>query len=435
MINANNNYPVARRNPLPIIFLHQMKAAGNTLREILKREYGEDQLHVYHSTPTAFQDIPPGIKVIAGHIQFHFHRNFPTPATWITTLREPVDRIISDFNYILTTSEHHFHQYAKTRNIVKFITDGLYLWADNAQVKFLSGEMDVRFGRYKPGLLEQARSNMGNHFKVVGTSERFDETLILMKRTFGWQTPYYTRENVSRNKLRKEDFSSETLKQLERFHRLDQELYRYACDLLEEQITLQDASFHQEVEVFKLLNQHCAPYIGKLADAEAFEKHETLITQDAVYSLTRDQHYTDALKVLDYMLTKYPDSRDLQSLKARVKYEMGTVEEAERMYMELMARWPEHPGAYCHYGAILWEHGKRDSAMQHFTKALRIDYLHRETILHCGKALIEFNRTEEAKALFLIYLKEHPEDGEIEWMKNNLLTGDDPVAALASFPA
>jgi len=84
---------------LPLIFLHIEKAAGTTLRQVIKRQYGAENVHDYLQGPQAFDEIPPGVKAIQGYIQFGFYSRLPSPATWITVLRDPTDRLISAYNY------------------------------------------------------------------------------------------------------------------------------------------------------------------------------------------------------------------------------------------------------------------------------------------------------------------------------------------------
>ena len=90
---------------------------------------------------------------------------------------------------------------------------------------------------------------------MVGLTERFDETLILLKREFGWDWPFYIRDNVTRNKAAREDIPSSTIDIIKEFNRLDIELYEYATKCFNEQIDSQGRSFYDEVEKFKELNK------------------------------------------------------------------------------------------------------------------------------------------------------------------------------------
>jgi hypothetical protein len=103
-------------------------------------------------------------------------------------------------------------------------------------------------------MLNIAKGNLAGNFAVVGLTEEFDRSLILMKRTLGWGTPFYTRQNVGQRHLRKEEIPLETLRVLQENNRLDVELYRYAEELFREQLRAQARSFENELQRFKRLN-------------------------------------------------------------------------------------------------------------------------------------------------------------------------------------
>lgn len=103
--------------------------------------------------------------------------------------------------------------------------------------------------------LETARKNLEEHFSVVGLSERFDESLLLFKRHYGWKNIYYVKHNVTRERPLKEEVPPEELRLIERHNELDMELYRYARERFERVIKDQGASFKRELESFRRANR------------------------------------------------------------------------------------------------------------------------------------------------------------------------------------
>lgn len=426
-----SKHSVKRQIPdRPLIFLYIEKAAGTTLCQIIKRQFGAENVHDYLQGSMAFDQIPEGVKAIQGHVQFSFYEKFPSPATWITVLRDPIDRVISAYRYVLETPNHHFHQYAVTRNLKDFIEGGLYQWGENAQVKYLCGLTDVPFGKCTADLLEKAKGNLKTHFAVAGLSERFDEMLILLQSTFGWRTPYYVRENVSRKFIRKEDLSEDDLASIRKYHTYDQELYQYVTMMFDELVSRQDASFREEVQVFKLLNEHAAGYLSDLDDPSKFTHVEMRIIEGAVHALLRERQFDLAELILSRHVVKYPESPELHNLKAMTTYKMGRTDEAKRAFNEITKRWPDHPSAYNYIGGVLWDEGDIDNAMRHFLTALKIDPLHRSTVINCGRALVMFNRSDDASALYSLYIQKNPRDGEIIWLRDHLTAGlpEQPVS-------
>ncbi len=86
-----------------LIFLHIPKCGGATLQSIIRRHLSKAE---------TFITVPPwekskalllglteyqrnSIKFLTGHFSYGIHEAIPSPATYITMLRNPVDRIIS----------------------------------------------------------------------------------------------------------------------------------------------------------------------------------------------------------------------------------------------------------------------------------------------------------------------------------------------------
>ena len=64
------------------------------------------------------------------------------------------------------------------------------------QCKIIAGA--VYEGPCTAEIFERAKENLRRHFSVVGLSERFEETLALMKLRFGWKLKSYASFNVTR---------------------------------------------------------------------------------------------------------------------------------------------------------------------------------------------------------------------------------------------
>jgi hypothetical protein len=121
----------------------------------------------------------------------------------------------------------------------------------NGQAKLLAGDEN----NPAPNLLQLARRNLREHFVVVGLTERFDESLILMKRRLGWNWIWYTPRNVASSRPTRSEIPSSTIRLIERTNEKDVELYAFAKDLFEEQIREQGKGFQLTVKTYQLLNR------------------------------------------------------------------------------------------------------------------------------------------------------------------------------------
>src|SRR5439155_16537110 len=125
----------------------------------------------------------------------------------------------------------------------------------NDQTRLLAGkDYASRSGACSHEMLAAAKRNLRDHFAVVGLTEDFDRSLILMKRVLGWSYPFYIRQNVNHRRPQKEDIPGETLRVIQAYNELDCELYRYGKELFQEQIRDQAAAFERELRMFKKLN-------------------------------------------------------------------------------------------------------------------------------------------------------------------------------------
>lgn len=197
-----------------VIFLHIPKTAGTTLHRIINQQYYRKQIYSIYPTP-----LQPGtgvealkhlslleqaqIRVLTGHMPFGFHTLIPNASTYITLLRDPIERVISFYYFIRQEPSHYFHDYALMADMTldKFLESRVTLATNNFQVRMLSGALDaVGYGECTSEMLEMAKQNLQSYFAVVGLTERFDETLIMLRRAFHWRNIFYVRHKVTRHR-------------------------------------------------------------------------------------------------------------------------------------------------------------------------------------------------------------------------------------------
>jgi hypothetical protein len=247
-----------------LIFLHVPKTAGTTLNQILWRQY---QSRIVHR----IQKIIPGrsvedframteaeksrVRIVTGHIDFGFHEFLPRPCEYITILRDPVDRIISHYYYVSRDPNHYLYPEVKGRKLTlaDYVRSGLTPELDNAQVKQIAGEF-VGYGQCTRGHLERAKRNITDHFVVAGLSERFDETLLLLKRQLHWSAPYYVKENVTPNRPSRDNIDPAARRAIEEVNALDMELWEFVRNRMDQQIAAYGEAFARDLDAFRRRN-------------------------------------------------------------------------------------------------------------------------------------------------------------------------------------
>ena len=259
-----------------LIFLHIPKTAGTTLKRVIERQYSvseigkcyyqkriktlQEAIDRIHALPKEQSD---AIKIVVGHVGFGVHEHLPWPCSYITMLRDPIDRVISSYYQTRRGNLDPLREEAQRLSLKDFVSSGLVSAMNNGQTRLLSGasvEEDltgkkIEYGGCDEGMLERAKKNLREQFKVVGLSERFDESLMLMKRVLGWSSIYYVKANVGWNRTRKEEITRETLRSIEKYNELDIELYRYAVEMFDEAIGRQGLLFKRRIDSYRLLNK------------------------------------------------------------------------------------------------------------------------------------------------------------------------------------
>ncbi len=305
-----------RKENLTIIFLHIPKAAGITIYSILKNQYAPGETYQIdgNRTPESikeFLNLPAEkkkkIRILQGHMSFGLHRQFSGETTYFTLLRDPLERIISHYYYVLRSPEHYLYEKVTKGKISlkDFVTGSTAKELNDGQVRFISG-VGFYFGynQCPYALLELAQSILDKFFTVVGVNEYFDETVLLLKKSFNWKPPVYIRQNVTENRPRQEDLDNDTVEAIKEYNKLDIALYRYAQENFKTRISALGSSFQAELRAFKILNDHWRHFwnVDKIKEKmqRTFNKHiindlikriEALIAQgdtEAALYLARD---------------------------------------------------------------------------------------------------------------------------------------------------
>ncbi len=247
---------------LPVIFLHIPKTAGTTVHRLLDSEYRPEEVYTVLRQGERFADfteLPTAeraqIRMLKGHFHFGAHRALPQPARYFTILREPVERVISNYHFLCEHTELMLsgEVTARHRNLRDFAVNGGPLPTDNVQTRYLAGVGDeVPQGQCTEAMLAQARRNLREHFDFVGLMERFDETLVFLKRHYGWRFRAYGFRNTTKQRPRTVDLPAETRAAICASNALDLELYRQCAAEFAQRMQQLGPSFSAQVLLMRL---------------------------------------------------------------------------------------------------------------------------------------------------------------------------------------
>ena len=248
-----------------LLFIHVPKTAGTTIDSVLHRQYRSDEIFrvgrdiqgnykVYIEMDSAER---ARFRVMIGHIPYGVHEYISGSFAYFTFLRDPIERTISHYYFLRGEPGHPLADMLKGNwpSLEKCLELEMDPMMFNAHTRLLSG---VWYGP-KPGKctkehLEMAKENLRLRFSVIGLTERFDESLILLKRAFGWRDIRYSRWNVTQGRPKKKDLPASTRTVVESANLLDMELYAYGQELFSDQIRNRERQIAFEVRRLRLAN-------------------------------------------------------------------------------------------------------------------------------------------------------------------------------------
>lgn len=188
------------------MFVHVSKSAGSTLRSIISRRYRLDHvlyfepgspawiMHTSGRTTLRQQIDVANIEIVTGHYPFGLHAVIPRPCRYYAIIRDPIDRYVSDYYAAVSTPKHHLHE-TLTKDqfsIWSFLDDAALTPGDHLAL-MLAGRADGD----PMGTARAAVSNIELSFATVAVAERFNESVLLLAKSLGWDVPLYTRRNVA----------------------------------------------------------------------------------------------------------------------------------------------------------------------------------------------------------------------------------------------
>ncbi len=261
--------------PKSLLFLHIPKTAGTTLKGIISRQYPSERMVIIGEdvigSIVSFRERPTSEwetkNIIQGHMSFGLHRFMQPPFGYVTMLRKPLPRAVSDYAFVTSTPQHPIYQHVKDLSFAEYMTSNITGQLSNGQTRLLCGDCeDENFGvptlrKLEQTDLECAKNHIDDHVIVIGLQEHFDESLVLFKHRLGWKLPFYISENITRRPFTVASLTPKDQELVDTQNNLDLELYNYALKLFESEINALGAKFKVDLAAFRILNRAFQTYV------------------------------------------------------------------------------------------------------------------------------------------------------------------------------
>ena len=194
-------------SPSTMVFLAIPKTAGSTFTSIIEANYTPFECFSFH-TPRkqSCQKLmsmkkrdKKNLRMIKGHWPMGLHEIFPN-VRYITFLRDPIRRYVSEYNYILNHPNFSACQVIKKERLTlrQAVENRVGVLTDNMQTRWCTlGGLDIdRHLTADDG--RNAWRELESRNSLVGFVELFDESVLMCASELKWKTPLYYQRNVSK---------------------------------------------------------------------------------------------------------------------------------------------------------------------------------------------------------------------------------------------
>tara|TARA_B100000029_G_C17154528_1_gene807290 strand:- start:46 stop:624 length:579 start_codon:yes stop_codon:yes gene_type:complete len=188
-------------------------------------------------------------------------------------MRDPIDRVLSTYYYVISQKNNtqNLSTDEKTMSIYEFFNSGINPYLINGQTQLIAGKTcSINDPLIKSNeLLDTAKKNINNNFILTGTTEKFCESILLLRKILNWKSPYYSIANRTKNKPDYSKVGTEIRNFIKEHNQLDIDLYNFVNRSIDKKIIESGSDFVKDLKRFKRINSIINPIFG-LSRAKRF---------------------------------------------------------------------------------------------------------------------------------------------------------------------
>lgn len=221
------------RNRL-VLFTHVPKAGGTSLKQALTTIYGrhfQDHHPRLNNVAEQFADdklVPHEIQALSSHIPFGYHRRIQGFSDRlilpVTIVRDPIDRMVSYYNFIQTFPPHRLHRETKGLDIDEFFKK---VYEIQGRKEISDGQSKVVSGAKRT--FASAKDALEQEYFGYAALSSLDVFVTQLSDALGWPEREETtgKANQSPRLAGLDDMSDETHSMLLELNQQDAQLHEY----------------------------------------------------------------------------------------------------------------------------------------------------------------------------------------------------------------
>jgi hypothetical protein len=216
-----------------VVFLHIEKTAGMSIRRLLFDIYGRDEvLEILYMSSSYLQDISFKYRAICGHFHAnsHIYDQLRNPFVHFTVLRDPVERVLSEYYYYREQPKHaRLYNLANKYSLEELLKQESkdFFPIFNWMCYHLSGILP----QTSPLSLDCAKHTLCQDMTFFGFSHNLKELAQIGRRLLGWTPVEIHHVNQTMHKIRPSNYLVSLI--IEQ-NQLDIELYKFAKEIYKE---------------------------------------------------------------------------------------------------------------------------------------------------------------------------------------------------------
>lgn len=218
----------------PLLFLHLPKTAGGSIRHLIESAYQAPDLYLFYlNEGVSYEQAAveaKGARVVYGHYSHGFHSHLGCGPLYACFLRNPIERTISHFHYVIAAEDSGLEGEVARRSgtIGNFIERNTIYTNENMMCRIISGFNDD-MSISDDALFGRAMRHMEQQFPVFGITELMPLSLEVMRRSIGLPIESLPPQ-VNKGSYRLKELTDHDIDQVVRANQADIRLYRWAVD-------------------------------------------------------------------------------------------------------------------------------------------------------------------------------------------------------------